>query len=146
MAAKRSVFVEWFWRAHLRLYQWSGGRIGASLMGLPVLLLTTTGRKTGQPRTSPLMYLPRGDDFVVIASYLGEPRHPFWWTNLVASPSATVQIGSRRYRVKAREADGKEREDLWKAVTAKTPDYDEYQKRTSRRIPVVVLERIEETT
>ena len=144
MAAKRSVFVEWFWRIHLRLYKWSGGRIGASLMGLPVLLLTTTGRKSGQPRTSPLMYLPRGDDFVVIASYLGEPRHPFWWTNLVANPSATVQIGSRHYRVTAREADGKEREDLWKAVTAKTPDYDEYQKRTTRRIPVVVLERTKE--
>ena len=144
MAAKRSVFVESFWRIHLRLYKWSGGRIGASLMGLPVLLLTTTGRRSGQPRTSPLMYLPRGDDFVVIASYLGEPRHPFWWTNLVANPSASVQIGSRQYRVTAREAEGREREDLWRAVVAKTPDYDEYQKRTTRRIPVVVLERAKE--
>jgi len=141
MAAKRSVFVEWFWRVHHRLYKWSGGRIGATLMGLPVLLLTTTGRRTGQPRTSPLMYLPRGEDFVVIASYLGEPRHPFWWTNLVANPDASVQIGARHYRVRAREAEGEEREALWKAVTAKTPDYDEYQQRTTRRIPVVVLER-----
>lgn len=141
MAAKRSVFVEWFWQVHHRLYKWSGGRIGGTLLGLPVLLLTTTGRRTGQPRTSPLMYLPRGEDFVVIASYLGEPRHPFWWTNLVATPEASVQIGSRHYRVRAREAEGEEREVLWKAVTAKTPDYDEYQKRTTRRIPVVVLER-----
>jgi deazaflavin-dependent oxidoreductase (nitroreductase family) len=141
MAVKRSVFVEWFWKVHHRLYKWSGGRIGASLMGLPVLLLTTTGRKTGRARTSPLMYLPRGDDFVVIASYLGEPRHPFWWTNLVANPHGSVQIGSRHYSVKAREAEGQEREELWKQVTSKTPDYDEYQTRTTRRIPVVVLER-----
>jgi len=141
MAAKRSAFVELFWRIHLRLYKWSGGRIGASLMGLPVLLLTTKGRKTGEPRTSPLMYLPRGKDFVVIASYLGEPRHPFWWLNLAAQPDASVQIGGAHHRVRAREAEGKEREELWRAITAKTPDYDEYQKRTTRRIPVVVLER-----
>jgi len=141
MAAKRNAFVELFWRIHLRVYQWTGGRIGSALMGLPVLLLTTKGRKSGESRTSPLMYLPRGNDFVVIASYLGEPRHPAWFLNLTAEPTADVQIGSAHHRVRAREAQGSEREELWRTVVAKTPDYAEYQQRTSRRIPVVVLER-----
>jgi deazaflavin-dependent oxidoreductase (nitroreductase family) len=140
-AAKRSVFVELFWKLHLAVYRLTGGRVGGALMGLPVLLLTTRGRKSGEPRTSPLMYLPRGDDFVVIASYLGEPRHPSWYLNLEATPNAEVQIGSTRHRVHARVAEGAEREELWRAVTAKTPDYEEYQSRTTRRIPVVVLEK-----
>ena len=110
-------------------------------MGLPVLLLTTKGRKSGASRTSPLMYLPRGENFVVIASYLGEPRHPAWFLNLSAEPTADVQIGKVHHRVRAREAEGAEREELWRSVVAKTPDYVEYQKRTSRRIPVVVLEK-----
>ncbi|UCE85024.1 MAG: nitroreductase family deazaflavin-dependent oxidoreductase, partial [Deltaproteobacteria bacterium] len=80
-------------------------------------------------------------DFVVIASYLGEPRHPYWWLNLEAAPDASVQIGRERHRVRARAAEGPEREQLWRAVTQKTPDYDAYQARTERRIPVVVLER-----
>jgi deazaflavin-dependent oxidoreductase (nitroreductase family) len=109
-------------------------------MGLPVLLLTTTGRKTGHKRTRALMYLPRGSDFVVIASYLGEPRHPSWWLNLEAQPEAEVQVGSLSTPVRAREAQGDEREELWRAVVQKSPDYDEYQSRTTRRIPVVVLE------
>jgi deazaflavin-dependent oxidoreductase (nitroreductase family) len=141
MAATKNVFVELFWRIHPTLYRLSGGRVGGKLMGLPVLLLTTTGRKSGQARTSALMYLPQGDDFVVIASFLGEPRHPHWWSNLLARPTASVMVGTKRVDVTAREADGEERERLWREVNAKTPDYDEYQSRTSRRIPVVVLER-----
>jgi len=141
VAATRNVFVELFWKVHPALYRWTGGRIGGSLMGLPVLLLTTIGRKTGTPRTSALMYLPRGDDFVVIASVLGEPHHPAWWLNLSAHPDATAQVGSERVAVRARAAEGQERETLWKAVAAKVADYDEYQRRTTRRIPVVVLER-----
>jgi deazaflavin-dependent oxidoreductase (nitroreductase family) len=141
MAATRNAMVELFWKVHPRLYRWSGGRIGGTLMGLPVLLLTTTGRKSGQPRTNALMYVPHGGDFVVIASVLGEPRHPFWWRNLEANPEASVLIGSTTYRVRAREAAGDEREALWRALVAKVPDYDEYRARTTRRIPVVVLER-----
>ena len=141
MAVKRNALVELFWRIHPSLYRWSGGRIGGSMMGLPVLLLTTTGRKSGQPRTTALMYLVRGKDYVVIASYLGEPRHPSWWLNLQAQPDASVQVGSETQRVKAREAEGEEREELWRAAVNKTADYEEYQARTSRRIPVVVLER-----
>lgn len=141
MAATRNAVVELFWRIHPRLYLWSKGRIGGKLMGLPVLLLTTKGRKSGLARTSALMYLPRERDFVVIASFLGEPRHPYWWLNLESDPRASVQVGPERYEVRAREAVGDEREELWRAITTITPDYDEYQKRTTRRIPVVVLER-----
>jgi deazaflavin-dependent oxidoreductase (nitroreductase family) len=141
VAARRNSVIELFWKLHPLLYRWSGGRVGGRLMGLPVLLLTTTGRKTGRPRTTALMYLPRGDDFVVIASVLGEPRHPAWWRNLEAQPEASVQVGRGRHAVRARRAEGEERAELWIAVTEKVPDYDAYQSRTTRRIPVVVLER-----
>ena len=141
MAFTRNAFVELFWRVHPKLYRWTGGRIGGSIGPMPVLLLTTTGRKTGAARTNALTYLPHGDDFVVIASVLGEPRHPAWWLNLEAHPDATAEVGRERHAVRARQAEGGERETLWKAVVAKVPDYEEYRRRTSRRIPVVVLER-----
>jgi deazaflavin-dependent oxidoreductase (nitroreductase family) len=141
MAFTRNALVELFWRVHPKLYRWTGGRIGGSIGPMPVLLLTTTGRKTGAARTTALTYLPHGDDFVVIASVLGEPRHPAWWLNLEARPDATVEVGRERHAVRARQAEGAERDGLWKAVVAKVPDYEEYRRRTSRRIPVVVLER-----
>ena len=142
MAAKRNALVELFWKIHPTLYRWSGGRLGGSLMGMPVLLLTTRGRRSGTPRTRALMYVPDGPRFVVIASFLGEPRHPDWWLNLRADPRAEVEIGSRHVAVLAREADGDERERLWTAVVARQKDYEEYQQRTTRRIPVVVLEPV----
>ena len=86
------------------------------------------------------MYLPKGDSYVVIASYLGEPRHPAWWLNLQGNPTAEIRVGSRRLTVVAREADGDERERLWKEIVARQADYAEYQQRTQRRIPVVVLD------
>jgi deazaflavin-dependent oxidoreductase (nitroreductase family) len=141
MATKRSPLVELFWRIHPTLYRWSGGRIAGRLLGMPVLLLTTTGRRSGTTRTNALTYFPKDDAFVVIASFLGEPRHPDWWLNLKANPTATVEVGRETIRVRAREAEGPERETLWHAVVARTPDYDEYKRRTTRRIPVVVLER-----
>jgi deazaflavin-dependent oxidoreductase (nitroreductase family) len=140
-AITRNAIVELFWRVHPKLYRWSGGRIGGRIGNMPVLLLTTTGRKSGRTRTNALTYLPRGDDFVVIASVLGEPRHPHWWLNLAAHPDAVVRVGGAEHRVRARKAEGAEREALWRAVVEKTPDYDEYKARTSREIPVVVLER-----
>jgi deazaflavin-dependent oxidoreductase (nitroreductase family) len=140
MAAKKSKIVELFWKVHPRLYKWSGGRIGGKLMNLPVLLLTTKGRRSGEPRERALTYLPKGDTYVVIASYLGEPKHPDWWLNLKAEPRASVRVGSRDFAVTAREADGEERERLWKEVVARQGDYEEYRKRTTRRIPVVVLD------
>jgi deazaflavin-dependent oxidoreductase (nitroreductase family) len=139
-AAKKSPAVELFWSLHRRFYKWSGGRIGSQLLGLPVLLLTTTGRKTGVSRTTALTYLPKGDSCIVIASYLGEPRHPSWYLNLQSSPKVEIQIGRRRIPMVARDAAGDERTELWDEVVAKVADYAEYQERTDRQIPVVILE------
>ncbi len=141
MAVKRSTVVELFWRVHPRLYRWTSGRIGGFTQGLPVLLLSTRGRKTGKPRSNALMYFPHPKGFVVVASFLGEPRHPAWWLNLQATPDTSIQVGRARHEVRAREAEGEERAELWRAATRKAPDYAEYQTRTTRRIPVVVLER-----
>jgi deazaflavin-dependent oxidoreductase (nitroreductase family) len=139
-AVRRTRAMELFWQLHPWLYRVSGGRIGGKVLGMPVLLLTTKGRKTGATRTRALTYFPQGDASVVIASFAGEPRHPHWWLNLLAHPEAEIQRGSETTRVRAREAQGEERERLWKHVVATAPDYATYQQRTSRRIPVVVLE------
>jgi deazaflavin-dependent oxidoreductase (nitroreductase family) len=141
MAMRRTKAVEWFWRLHIPIYRASGGRLLGRVMGMPVLLLDTVGRKSGQRRTNALTWFPKGDDFVVIASVLGEPRDPAWWLNLRAAPETTIQAGRERIAVRAREAVGAEREQLWSAVVAQVPEYAEYQARTERRIPVVVLER-----
>lgn len=141
MALKRSPLVELFWRIHPRLYRWTGGRVGGAVIGLPVLLLHTVGRKTAAPRTTALTYFEHPRGWVVVASYLGEPRHPAWWLNLESRPDASVQVGATRHAVHAREVQGEERAALWRAITAKAPDYAEYQARTTRTIPVVLLER-----
>ncbi|MDX1377978.1 MAG: nitroreductase/quinone reductase family protein [Anaerolineales bacterium] len=130
-----------FWRIHLRLYLWSSGRIGNKIRGLPILILNTKGRKTGLPRTNALQHMPNGRDFVVIASNLGVNYNPAWWLNLKADPVTTIQVGSQHYTVRAREAEGEEREKLWKMMVEKSPNYEVYRKATSRHIPVVVLER-----
>jgi deazaflavin-dependent oxidoreductase (nitroreductase family) len=139
-ALTRTPAVEFFWKFHRWLYRWTNGVFGGRTIGMPVLLLTTTGRRTRQPRTTPLTYLERDGSYVVIASCLGEPKHPAWWLNLEATPAASVQIGGLHVPVRAREAEGAERETLWKAVVAIAPDYEEYRRRTRRRIPVVVLD------
>ena len=140
MAIVRSPVVELFWRCHKHLYRWSGGRIGARMANLPVLLLETVGRRSGQPRLNALTYLPwSGDRYVVIASVLGEPRHPAWYLNLEARPEVAIQVGARRIAVRAREAEGEEREAIWNALVAQSPDYEQYRERTGRRIPLVVL-------
>ncbi|HEY5731811.1 MAG TPA: nitroreductase family deazaflavin-dependent oxidoreductase [Anaerolineales bacterium] len=130
-----------YWRIHLRFYLWSSGRIGHILRGLPILILNTKGRKTGSPRTNALMHLPHGRNFVVIASNLGVNNNPAWWMNLKADPITTIQIGGEQYTVRAREAEGEEREKLWNMMVEKSPDYESYRRGTSRHIPVVVLER-----
>jgi deazaflavin-dependent oxidoreductase (nitroreductase family) len=141
MPGKRYDLMKIFWQIHLKLYLWSSGRLVRTIRGLPVLLLTTTGKKTGLPRTKVLMYLPYGKDFAVIASNLGEDNHPAWWINLKAEPTATVQIGKEQFTVRAREVEGYEREKIWKALAEINSDYEQYRRWTSRRIPVVVLER-----
>lgn len=141
-AVRKSKAIELFWRIHPFVYRATGGRVLGRVMGVPVLLLITKGRKTGATRTKPLLYLLHGNAFVVAASYAGEPRHPAWWLNLRANPSAQVLVGSRTIDVRAREAEGDERAQLWRDVVAQDAAFAEYQRRTSRRIPVVVLEPV----
>ncbi|HEU5301324.1 MAG TPA: nitroreductase family deazaflavin-dependent oxidoreductase [Acidimicrobiia bacterium] len=125
---------------HQFLYERTDGRIGASLGGRPMLLLRTVGRKTGEPRTSALLYVPDGDDRVVIASKGGAPNHPGWYHNLVAQPDVEIQVGRERIPVRARVAEGDERTRLWaKADEVNKGQYAAYQSRTERTIPVVVL-------
>jgi len=140
-APRRNTLVEIFWQLHPRLYRWTGGRIGGSIQGMPVLLLTTRGRKSGAQRTNALTYFPSGASYVVIASMLGEPRHPAWLHNLRAEPNAEILVGASRIPVRAREAADPERARIWSDVVATAPDYAEYQSRTTRQIPVVVLDR-----
>jgi deazaflavin-dependent oxidoreductase (nitroreductase family) len=125
---------------HKRVYRVTGGKIGGRIGKLPVLLLTTIGRKSGQPRTQPLAYTRAGDGYAVIASKGGAPQHPLWYLNLRANPLAEVTVGRETRKVRARDAEGEERERLWCALADLYPGYDRYAQKTSRRIPVVVLE------
>ena len=126
--------------AHVGVFRMTGGRVGGHLMGLPVVLLTTTGRKTGKARTVPLMTLPDGDHFVIIASNNGAPTHPAWFNNLAANPEVTVEARGRKFVALAEIAKGDERTRLWNAVATKVPRYDGYKaKAGDREIPVVVL-------
>ena len=124
---------------HNTLYRLSGGRVGGSLLGRPVLLLSVEGRKTGKRRTSPLLYLADGENLVIVASVGGAAHHPTWWLNLRAHPEAEVQVGRRKLGVRAREAVGEEKARLWTRLVEMYPGYAEYQRRTSREIPVIVL-------
>ena len=124
---------------HRLYYQLTRGAIGAGSARMPILLLTTTGRKTGRRRTTPLLYVAEGENIVVVASAGGQPRHPHWWLNLEKNPEAEVQIRNEKRRVKAEEASGVERERLWRLVVGMYPGYEEFQRATTRKIPVVVL-------
>ena len=126
-------------RTHRALYRAGRGRILGTVAGMPVLLLTTTGRRSGKPRTTPLTFFRDGDDLVVIASNGGEDRPPAWWLNLQQQPRAVVEIGTTRLGVVAADAPEQERERLWRTITATYAGYAGYQRRTTRRIPVVLL-------
>jgi F420H(2)-dependent quinone reductase len=126
---------------HRGLYRLSGGRIGGRIWDLEIVLLTTTGRQTGKKRTVPLCSFRRGDDVVVIASYGGLDQPPAWWLNLQANPHAELLAGRERRSVTARDAAPDERAALWAELTARAPGYLEYERRTSREIPVVILRR-----
>jgi len=127
---------------HIRRYRETGGEVGHIWKrGAKTLLLTTTGRKSGEQRTSALIYEADGDRYVIVASKGGAPDHPAWYLNLSAKPEVEVQVKDEVFRARARTAEGEERERLWRLVTQQWPDYDEYVKRTDREIPVVVLER-----
>ena len=127
---------------HSGVYRLTGGRVGGKLGKVPVLLLTTTGRKSGLPRTQPLSYTPAGEGYAVIASKGGAPQHPLWYLNLQTQPLAEVTVGRETRKVRARDAEGDERERLWRALADLFPGYDKYAQKTSRQIPVVLLEPV----
>jgi deazaflavin-dependent oxidoreductase (nitroreductase family) len=133
-----------FWRRtgkiHAWIYRRTGGRIGHAAGGLRNLLLTTTGRRSGERRTVPLTYMTDGDRYVLVASNGGADRHPAWWLNLEQTPRATIQVGSRTLAVVARRADAAERARLWPALKTMNPFYGQYERLTAREIPVVILE------
>lgn len=129
-------------RAHVAIYKLTRGGLGSSVAGIPVLLLSTRGRKTGKVRTSPLFYLPNGEDWVVVASAGGSDKHPAWWLNLLESPRAQVQIRGRRFTATAFEADPEMREKMFEDFVEIYPSYRDYQKATDREIPLVVLRPI----
>jgi deazaflavin-dependent oxidoreductase (nitroreductase family) len=131
-----------FGQEHVDRYVASDGAEGHDWQGTTTLILTTTGRRSGEPRPSPLIYQEHGDAYVVVASKGGAPEHPAWYTNLLAAPEVDVQVLGDRFRARARTAAGEERAELWKLMAATWPAYDRYQERTDREIPVVVLERI----
>ncbi len=125
---------------HRRVYRLTGGKVGGQIANMPVLLLTTTGRKSGRPRTQPLAYTRAGEGYAVIASKGGAARHPLWYLNLRADPLAEVTVGRVTQKVRAREAEGEERDRLWRQLADVYSGYDRYARKTSRRIPVIVLE------
>ena len=129
-----------FTQAHVRAYRASGGRIGRSFKGAPVALVDHVGRRSGKSYTSPLIYGADGDTVVVVASFGGARRDPVWWPNLKATPQTTVQIGSERRPVVARQATAEEKQRLWPLMVSIYPPYEDYQRRTERDIPVVLLE------
>ena len=134
------LFIKLSSATHLFWYRLTGGLIGSRFLGMSFLLLTTTGRKSGRPRTAPLLYMEDGDSYVIVGSNGGHDRHPAWVLNLRANPQADVQIGSKHLRVTAREANDEERSRLWPRLVASYRDYENYQKQTKRKIPLVILE------
>ncbi len=118
------------------------GKVGGQMAGMPLLLHTTTGNKTGRTLTKPLAYTKDGDRIFVIASFAGSPKNPAWFNNLMANPTVTVEMGAERFQARARVTTGDERERLFKLQADKMGIFYDYQKKTTRQIPVVVLERI----
>lgn len=136
-------------QANVFAYRATGGRIGgkwrvgsAFPRGVPVCLVTTTGRRTGQPRTLPLLFLPDGDRVILVASQGGLPKNPLWYLNIKANPDVTVQVGRNERKMHARTASPQERAELWPKLVAMYADFDSYQARTEREIPVVICEPV----
>jgi deazaflavin-dependent oxidoreductase (nitroreductase family) len=130
-----------FGQEHVDRYEATGGEEGHEWEGTQTLILTTKGRKTGQERKAPLIYAEHDGDYLVVASKGGAPEPPAWYVNLKADPSAEIQVKDERFAVTARDATPDEKPELWKIMVGEWPQYDEYQTKTDREIPVVVLER-----
>ena len=136
-----------FGEEHIRRYRETDGEVGHIWRrGAKILLLTTKGRKTGEPRIVPLIYEESGDRYVIIASKGGAQEHPGWYRNLAKEPEVELQVKGEVFPARAHTASGDEREQLWKLAAQQWPAYDEYQTKTAREIPVVVLERTETAT
>jgi deazaflavin-dependent oxidoreductase (nitroreductase family) len=147
---KMANFSEIPWiAAHIELYQtdpekaehWDSSELGGPGV-LPTLLLTTQGRKSGEPRLAPLIYGEHGDSFVIIASKGGMATHPLWYLNLEAEPNCEIQVGKRHFHARARVAEGAERDQIWAHMINVYPPYVDYQNNTERQIPVVILDPV----
>jgi deazaflavin-dependent oxidoreductase (nitroreductase family) len=130
-----------FGAEHVKRYIETDGAEGHDWQGTTVLLLTTKGRRSGEPRVAPLIYQPFGEDLLVVASKGGAPEPPAWYVNLAADPDVEVQVLGERFPARARVANAEEKPAMWKVMTQAWPSYDDYQAKTDREIPVVVLER-----
>lgn len=143
MSAFRSSLRGWtikgLGKAHLAVLRLSRGRLLGAVAGMPVLVLTTTGRRSARARVTPLTFFRDGSDLVVIASYGGADRPPAWFLNLQLTPQAVIEIGTHKLAVTARTASPQERARLWRAITETFGFYAKYQRRTGREIPVVIL-------
>jgi deazaflavin-dependent oxidoreductase (nitroreductase family) len=127
---------------HIRQYEATNGEVGYEWNGATCLILHTTGRKSGKVSKRALIYAPDGDNYLVVASMGGAPKHPVWYLNVTANPEVTIQVKERTLKARARTATDEERPRLWKIVNEKWPNYTVYETRTDRKIPVVVLEPI----
>lgn len=131
-----------FGQEHVERYRATDGEEGHDWQGAQTLLLTTTGRKSGEPRTTPLIYAPYGDDaYTIVASKGGYDNHPVWYLNLSENPEVEVQVKGDRFKARARTAGPDEKPGIWQTMVAAWPAYDDYQHNTEREIPVVILER-----
>ncbi len=141
------MFRRWLARSamalYVALYRWSKGAVGGGLRGMPVLLLTTLGRKSGRPHTIPVMYLREGPNYFVTASNGGRDRHPAWWLNLQSNRRATIETNGIRQRVVAEPVGPEERRRRWVQLVEKAPFFEDYQKRAAREIPMAVLRPVD---
>lgn len=132
-----------FGKEHVKRYQETDGEVGHVWEnGTTTLILTTTGRKSGEQRSTPLIYRTHGDDLLVVASKGGDDSHPLWYLNIEADPEVHVQVKGDRFTARARTATPQEKPEMWRKMAEAWPAYDEYTKKTDREIPVVVLERV----
>ena len=129
-------------KSHIQAYVKSSGRKGHRWRGLPTLLLTVRGRKSGRLRRTALIYGRDGDNFLLVASNGGAPNHPLWYLNLVENPRVEIQVGADKFTARARTADQKEKLRLWKVMAAIFPQYDKYQAKAGRDIPLVIVEPV----
>ena len=133
------LFLRAWMAFHVWIYRLTGGRLGGSIMGLRVLLLHTTGRKSGKAYTTPLGFYEQAEGYLLAGSNGGRPVHPAWYLNLISKPQTTVQIGGKVIPVTAEALAGEAREQGWQQVITAAPNYANYQKKTTRQIPVVLL-------